>query len=81
MAAFFGKTRLIGNWNDKSKNVDRDLQVDDLGKGYDAGDDAPFLTLAESQFPRPKRTHEPAFLLTGEKSAARATSRAPNWRG
>ena len=67
MAAFFGRTRLIGNWNDKSKNVDRDLQVDDLGKGYDAGDDAPFLTLAESQFPRPKRVYEPAFLLTGER--------------
>jgi hypothetical protein len=67
MAAFFGRTRLIGNWNDKSRNVDRDLQVDDLAKGYDGGDDAPFLTLAESQFPRPKGTHEPAFLLTGEK--------------
>jgi hypothetical protein len=67
MAAFFGKTRLIGNWNDKSKNVDRDLQVDDFGKGYDAGDDAPFLTLAESQFPRARGVHEPAFMLTGEK--------------
>lgn len=67
MSAFFGKTRLIGNWNDKSKNVDRDLQVDDLAKGYDAGDDAPFATLAESQFPRPKRVHEPAFMLTGER--------------
>jgi hypothetical protein len=67
MSAFFGKTRLIGNWNDKSRNVDRDLHVDDLGKGYDGGDDAPFLTLAESQFPRPKGTHEPAFILTGEK--------------
>ena len=67
MSAFFGKTRLIGNWNDKSKNVDRDLQVDDFGKGYDAGDDAPFLTLAESQFPRARGVHEPAFMLTGEK--------------
>jgi hypothetical protein len=67
MSAFFGKTRLIGNWNDKSKNVDRDLQVDDLAKGYDAGDDAPFLTLAESQFPRMKGVHEPAFMLTGER--------------
>ena len=67
MSAFFGKTRLIGNWNDKSKNVDRDLQVDDLAKGYDAGDDAPFLTLAESQFPRPRAVHQPAFMLTGEK--------------
>jgi hypothetical protein len=67
MAAFFGQTRLIGNWNDKSKNVDRDLQIDDLGKGYNAGDDAPFLTLAESQFPRPRGVHEAAFLLTGER--------------
>lgn len=67
MSAFFGRTRLIGNWNDKSKNVDRDLQVDDLAKGYDAGDDAPFLTMAESQFPRPKGVHEPAFMLTGER--------------
>jgi hypothetical protein len=66
MSAFFGKTRLIGNWNDKSRNVDRDLQVDDLARGYDAGDDAPYLTLAESQFPRPKGVHEPAFMLTGE---------------
>lgn len=66
MSAFFGTTRLIGNWNDKSRNVDRDLHVDDLGKGYDGGDDAPFLTLAESQFPRPKGSHEPAFILTGE---------------
>ena len=67
MSAFFGTTRLIGNWNDKSRNVDRDLHVDDLGPGYDGGDDAPFLTLAESQFPRPKGSHEPAFILTGEK--------------
>ena len=76
MAAFFGKTRLIGNWNDKSRNVDRDLQVDDLAKGYDGGNDAPFLTLAESQFPRPKGTHEPAFLLTGEKPKPGADPRA-----
>lgn len=67
MAAFFGQTRLIGNWNDKSKNVDRDLQVDDLAKGYNTSDDAPFLTLAESQFPRPRGVHEAAFLLTGER--------------
>jgi hypothetical protein len=67
MSAFFGTTRLIGNWNDKSRNVDRDLHVDDLARGYDGGDDAPFLTLAESQFPRPEGSHEPAFMLTGEK--------------
>jgi hypothetical protein len=66
-AAFFGHTRMIGNWNDRIKNVERDLQVDDLWTGYDAGDDAPFITLAESQFPRPKGRFEPAFLLTGER--------------
>jgi hypothetical protein len=66
-AAFFGATRMIGNWNDRIKNVERDLQVDDLWTGYDAGDDAPFVTLAESQFPRPKGRFEPAFLLTGER--------------
>jgi hypothetical protein len=76
MAAFFGKTRLIGNWNDKSRNVDRDLHIDDLAKGYDGGDDAPFSTLAESQFPRPKGSHEPAFILTGEKPRAGADPRA-----
>src|SRR4029453_11256439 len=76
MAAFFGKTRLTGNWNDKSRNVDRDLQVDDLAKGYDGGDDSPFLTLAESQFPRPKGAHEPAFLLTGETPRAGFDPRA-----
>ena len=76
MAAFFGRTRLIGNWNDKSRNVDRDLHVDDLAKGYDGGDDAPFLTLAESQFPRPKGAHEPAFILTGEKPRPGAEPRA-----
>jgi hypothetical protein len=75
-AAFFGTTRMIGNWNDQIKNVDRDLQVDDLWKGYDAGDDAPFSTMAESQFPRPKGVFEPAFLLTGERPAPGASPRA-----
>jgi hypothetical protein len=76
MSAFFGTTRLIGNWNDKSRNVDRDLHVDDLGPGYDGGDDAPFLTLAESQFPRPKGAHAPAFILTGETPRPGAEPRA-----
>ena len=76
MSAFFGTTRLIGNWNDKSRNVDRDLHVDDLGPGYDGGDDAPFLTLAESQFPRPKGAHTPAFILTGETPRPGAEPRA-----
>ena len=76
MSAFFGTTRLIGNWNDKSRNVDRDLHVDDLGPGYDGGNDAPFLTLAESQFPRPKGAHTPAFILTGETPRPGAEPRA-----
>jgi len=75
-AAFFGTTRMIGNWNDRIKNVERDLQVDDLWKGYDAGDDAPFTTLAESQFPRPRARYEPAFLLTGERPVPGASPRA-----
>jgi len=75
-AAFFGRTRMIGNWNDRIKNVERDLQVDDLWKGYDTADDAPFTTLAESQFPRQKGQYEPAFLLTGERPAPGANPRA-----
>ena len=61
------------------RTSNRDLQVDDLATGYDGGNDAPFLTLAESQFPRPKRAHEPAFLLTGEKPRPGCRS-TPNWR-
>ncbi len=76
MSAFFGTTRLIGNWNDKSRNVDRDLHVDDLGAGYDGGNDAPFSTMAESQFPRPKGAHAPAFMLTGETPRAGYEPRA-----
>ena len=75
-AAFFGTTRMVGNWNDKSRNVDRDLQVDDLAKGYDTGDDAPYLTVSESQYPRPKGVHEPAFLLTGEQPRPGVNPRA-----
>ncbi|MDH4066322.1 MAG: DUF1549 and DUF1553 domain-containing protein, partial [Acidobacteriota bacterium] len=75
-AAFFGTTRMIGNWSDRIKNVDRDLQVDDLGKGYDTADDAPFVTLAEAQFPRPKGQFEPRFLLTGERPRPGASPRA-----
>ncbi|HUE85948.1 MAG TPA: DUF1549 domain-containing protein [Vicinamibacterales bacterium] len=75
-AAFFGRTRMIGNWSDRIKNVDRDLHVDDLGKGYDTADDAPFITMAESQFPRRRGQFEPAFLLTGERPRPGANPRA-----
>ena len=44
-----------------------DLLVDDLAKGYDTGDDAPYHTLSEGRFPRLEGlAYEPAFLLTGE---------------
>lgn len=67
-SAFLGKTRMIGNWNDKIKNVLQDLHVDDLAKGYDTADDAPFYTMAEAQFPRLEgKMYTPAFLLTGEE--------------
>jgi hypothetical protein len=67
-SAFLGKTRMIGNWNDRIKNVFQDLHIDDLGKGYDTADDAPFYTMAEAQFPRLEgKTYTPAFMLTGEE--------------
>lgn len=67
-SAFFGKTRMITTWDDRSKNVVVDLVVDDLAKGYDTADDAPFFTLSENRFPRlDGESYEPAFLLTGEK--------------
>lgn len=66
-SAFLGQTRMVTTWDDRSKNVVVDLVVDDLGKGYDTGDDAPYQTLSESFFPRlAGETYEPAFILTGE---------------
>jgi hypothetical protein len=35
--------------------------------GYTTGGDAPYVTIAESRFPRDGKTYEPAFILTGEK--------------
>ncbi len=66
-SAFLGKARLITTWDDRSKNVVVDLLVDDLAKGYDTGDDAPYHTLSEGRFPRLEGlAYEPAFMLTGE---------------
>jgi hypothetical protein len=77
MSAFLGKTRLIANWNDRTKNVDQDFHIDDLGKGYDTADDAPFYTMAENQFPRLEgKTYTPAFMLTGETPRPGAADRA-----
>lgn len=70
-SAFFGNARLITSWDDRSKNVVVDLLVDDLAKGYDTGDDAPYHTLSEGRFPRLEGlAYEPAFLLTGETPQA-----------
>ncbi len=66
-SAFLGNARLITTWDDRSKNVVVDLLVDDLAKGYDTGDDAPYHTLSEGRFPRLEGlAWEPAFMLTGE---------------
>ena len=66
-SAFMGNARQITTWDDRSKNVVVDLLVDDLAKGYDTGNDAPYHTLSEGRFPRlAGLAYEPAFLLTGE---------------
>ncbi len=76
-SAFFGKTRMITTWDDRTKNVVVDLVVDDLAKGYDTADDAPFFTLSENRFPRfDSGSYEPAFLLTGEKPKPGENERA-----
>ena len=67
-AAFFGKTRNIATWSDRSKMPSSAQDViDDLAPGYKVDNDAPFYTMAEGRFPRKGSTYEPAFILTGEK--------------
>ena len=67
-AAFFGKTRNIATWSDRSKMPSSGQDViDDLAPGYKVDNDAPFYTMAEGRFPRKGSTYEPAFILTGEK--------------
>jgi hypothetical protein len=67
-AAFFGKLRSIGSSDGSGRNFyGEQAQVDDLGTGYNTGDDWPYYTPAEGRFPRDGRSYEPAFLLTGEK--------------
>jgi hypothetical protein len=68
-AAFFGKTRNIATWSDRSKMPSSAQDViDDLAPGYKVDNDAPFFTMAEGRFPRKGETYEPAFILTGEKA-------------
>jgi hypothetical protein len=68
-AAFFGRTRNIATWSDRSKMPSSAQDViDDLAPGYKVDNDAPFFTMAEGRFPRKGTTYEPAFILTGEKA-------------
>lgn len=66
-SAFLGKTRIITTWDDRSKNIIDDLIIDDLARGYDTANDAPFWTDSENRFPRDGRFYTPAFILTGEE--------------
>jgi hypothetical protein len=67
-SAFFGRTRNIATWSDRSKMPSSAQDViDDLAPGYKVDDDAPFFTMAEGRFPRKGGPYEPAFILTGEK--------------
>ena len=76
-SAFLGETRIIGAWDDKGKNVVRDYYYDDLAKGYDTADDAPFYTMSENRFPRLEgEVYEPAFMLSGEKPRPGANLRS-----
>lgn len=76
-SAFFGKFRSLTWWSDRGKNTGNDDQViDDLGPGYNTGQDAPFMTESLAKYPRDGKTYEPAFLLTGEKPKIDANPRA-----
>jgi hypothetical protein len=67
-AAFLGRMRVIIGWSDRVLNVaDENTIYDDLGPGYNTGQDAPFYAPAENRFPRNGKTYTPAFLLTGEE--------------
>jgi hypothetical protein len=67
-SAFMGKTRAITLWDDRGKNTTNgDQVVDDMSPGYTTGNDWPFMTQSLNRMPRDGHTHEPAFLLTGER--------------
>ncbi len=69
-AAFHGKMRMIGRWDDRSKNnTSADLHLDELAtaQAYNTSGDWPWPTASMNLQPRDGRTYEPAFLLTGEK--------------
>jgi hypothetical protein len=64
-AAFFGRLRSLATYFSNDDQV-----IDDLAPGYDSRSDAPFITPSMNSYPRDRRMHEPAFLLTGEKPRA-----------
>ena len=61
-SAFWGRLNLVPSGMTAGNAV-----MNDLNPGYTTGNDAPYVTGAESRFPRNGRTYEPAFILTGEK--------------
>ncbi len=67
-AAFFGTLRPIGAAGNSAGAQFQNGQssFDDYGGGYNTGSDGNFVTISENRFPRDGRTHEPAFMLTGE---------------
>jgi len=69
-AAFHGKMRMIGRWDDRSKNnTSADLVLDELApsQAYNSSGDWPWPTASMNLQPRDGRQYDPAFLLTGEK--------------
>ncbi len=70
-SAFLGRLRLLGDYNGQNS----DSIMDDLAKGYDTKDDAPWFSESETKFPRTGDTYEPTFILTGEKPRPGANPR------
>jgi hypothetical protein len=70
-SAFFGKMRVLTTYMDSDDQV-----IDDFGSGYNAGKDAPFVTLSANSYPRESKSYPAAFLLTGERPRPGAELRA-----
>ena len=65
-SAFFGKLSAI-TYYDKDNVVNTDYIMADIEKGYDTGNDLPYITDSDVKFPRDGKKYEPAFFLTGER--------------
>jgi len=69
-AAFHGEMRMIGRWDDRSKNnTSADLVLDELAPaaGYNSAADWPWPAASMNLQPRDGKRYDPQFLLTGEK--------------